>query len=134
MFPAMILAIAIVALVQFALYYWRALLTSVASLPVSPQVFHAAEVDASELRGADFQRLAGLYELTPQLKRGASGLGLVSLYFTVVRKIEILFGQLSPVVLHCAEREMILCARYAAVQIDRKLQANLAQAASIRAC
>jgi len=32
------------------------------------------------------------------------------------------------------ERERVLCARYAAVQIDRRLQANLALAASIRSC
>jgi len=29
---------------------------------------------------------------------------------------------------------MALCARYAAVQIERRLQENLAQAASIRSC
>jgi hypothetical protein len=134
MFPAMILAIAIVALFQFAMYYWRAMLTGVASLPVSNQVFQAADVDETELRGSDFRRLAGLYELTPQLKRGATGLGLVSVYFTLVRKTEALFGNLSPAVLSWGEREMILCARYVAVQIDRRLQANLAQAASMRSC
>jgi hypothetical protein len=31
-----------------------------------------------------------------------------------------------------AERERMLCARIAAVQIDRRLEANLVQAASIR--
>jgi hypothetical protein len=134
MFPAMILSIAIVALFQFAMFYWRAMLTGVASLPVSHQVFQAADVDEGELRGSDFRRLAGLYELTPQLKRGGTGLGLVSVYFTALRKTEALFGKLSPAVLSWGEREMILCARYAAVQIDRRMQANLAQAASMRAC
>ena len=38
MFAAMIFAIAIVALFQFALYYWRAVLTGVASQTVSNQV------------------------------------------------------------------------------------------------
>jgi len=33
-----------------------------------------------------------------------------------------------------AESERVLCARYAAVQVDRRLQANLALAASIRSC
>jgi len=33
-----------------------------------------------------------------------------------------------------AERERVLCARYAAVQVDRRLQANLAMAAAIRSC
>ena len=130
MFAAMILAIAIVALFQFAIYYWRAVLTGVASLPVSSQVLEAAHAGEGELRGSDFRRLTSLYDLTPELQGGGSGLGLVSLYFAVVRKA----GKLSPALLNWGEREMALCARYAAVQIDRRLQANLEQAASVRSC
>jgi hypothetical protein len=33
-----------------------------------------------------------------------------------------------------SERERLVCARYAAVQVDRRLQANLALAASLRSC
>jgi hypothetical protein len=130
MFAAMILAIAIVALFQFAIYYWRAVLTGVASLPVSSQVLEAAHAGDGELRGEDFGRLASLYDLTPELQGRGSGLGLVSLYFAVVRNA----GKLSPAFLNWGEREMALCARYAAVQIDRRLQANLEQAASVRSC
>ena len=134
MFATLILAIAIVALFQFAMYYWRAMLTGVATQPVSSQVLQAAQVDEAELQGSDFRRLVSLYALTPELKRGGSGLGLVSLYFALVRKAEVLFGKLSPAVASWGEREMALCARYAAVQIERRLQANLAQAASMRSC
>jgi hypothetical protein len=134
MFAAMILAIAIVALFQFALYYWRAVLTGVAALPVSTRVLEAAQVEAPELRGADFAKLASLFDLTPELKGGDSGLGLVGMYFAAVREAEKLFGNLSPALMNWSEREMALCARYAAVQIDRRLQANLAQAASMRSC
>jgi hypothetical protein len=134
MFATMILAIAIVAMFQFAIYYWRAVLTGVASLPVSNQVLEAAHADEGELRGADFRRLVGLYDLTPELMSGGTGLGLVSLYFAVVRKADALFGKLSPAFMNWGEREMALCARYAAVQIDRRLQANLEQVVSIRSC
>lgn len=134
MFATMILAIAVAALFQFAMYYWRAVLTGVASLPVSNQVLEAAHLNEPELRGSDFRTLVSLYDLTPELKSGASGLGLVSLYYATVRKAEVLFGSLSPAVMSWGDREMALCARYAAVQIDRRLQANLAQAASIRSC
>ncbi len=54
MFAAMILAIAIVALFQFALYYWRAVLTGVASQAVSTRVLEAAQVAESGPCGADF--------------------------------------------------------------------------------
>jgi len=134
MFATMIFAIAIVALFQFALYYWRAVLTGVASQSVSNQVLEAAQVDESSLCGADFRKLASLHELTPELKSDHSGLGLVSAYYAAVSRLQTVFRRVSPTLANWGEREMTLCARYAAVQIDRRLQANLAQAASIRSC
>ena len=134
MFATMIFAIAIVALFQFALYYWRAVLTGVASQTVSNQVLEAAQVDESSLCGADFRKLASLHELTPELKSDHSGLGFVSAYYAAVSGLQTLFSRVSPTLANWGEREMTLCARYAAVQIDRRLQANLAQAASIRSC
>jgi hypothetical protein len=134
MFSAILLAIAVVACFQFALYYWRAVLTGVATQPISERVLSAAGLAEPELRGNDFEKLAGLHALTPELQTGHSSLGLVRSYYEVVRKVEQLFGSLSPAVLSWSEQELALCARYAAVQIDRRLQSNLAQAASMRSC
>jgi hypothetical protein len=134
MFAAMIFAIAIVALFQFALYYWRAVLTEVASQAVSNRVLEAAQVAEPGLCGADFEKLATLHELTPELKSDHSGLGFVRVYYETIRGLQTFFGRLSPALANWGEHEMALCARYAAVQIERRLQANLAQAASIRSC
>jgi hypothetical protein len=134
MFSIMLLAIAIVALAQFALYYWRAVLTGVASQPVSSRVFEAAQVSEPLLQGADFVKLASLHALTPELEASNSGLGLVSAYYTLMSQVDALFGKLSPALMNWSERERVLCVRYAAVQIDRRLQSNLAQAASMRSC
>jgi hypothetical protein len=134
MFAAVLFTIAIVAVFQFAMFYWRSMLMGVASLPVSHEVLEAAHLEETELRGADFKALVGLYDLTPELKSGSSGLGMVRLYFAAVRKAETLLGTRSPGILNWGEREMALCARYAAVQIDRRLQANLVQAAAMRSC
>jgi hypothetical protein len=134
MFAIMIFAIAIVALFQFALYYWRAVLTGVASQTISNRVLEAAQVAESGPCGADFAKLASLHELTPELKRGDGGLGFVRIYYEAIHGLQTLFGGLSPAVANWGEREMALCARYAAVQIEHRLQANLAQAASIRSC
>jgi hypothetical protein len=134
MFATVILTIAIVAMLQFALYYWRAVISGVAALPVSGQVFEAAHVAEPELVGDDFERLAGLYALTPELKKGGSGLGLVAAYYQVVHRAGQFLGSLSPAIKNWTERERVLCARFAAVQIDRRLQSNLAQVASIRSC
>ena len=134
MFATMIFAIAIVALFQFALYYWRAVLTGVASQTVSNQVLEAAQIAESSLCGADFRKLASLHELTPELKSDHSGLGFVRAYYAAVHGLQSFFGSMSPAIANWGDREMTLCARYAAVQIERRLQANLAQAASIRSC
>jgi hypothetical protein len=134
MFAAMLFAIAIVALFQFALYYWRAVLTGVASQPVSNRVLEAAQVAEPGLCGADFERLASLHELTPELQNDHSSLSMVRPYYAAIHCVQSLLGRFSPAFANWGEQEMALCSRYAAVQIERRLQANLEQAASIRSC
>jgi len=134
MFSAMLFAIAIVALAQFAIYYWRAVLSGVASQPISSRVLDAVQVDETGLRGADFEKLATLLDLTPELESSSDGLGFVPAYYKIVGKIGDLFGRFSPALSSWSEQERVLCARYAAVQIEHRLEANLAQAASIRSC
>jgi hypothetical protein len=133
MFSAMLLTISVVALSQFALYYWRAVLAGVAAQPVSGRVLEAARVADGELCGRDFRVLAELHDLTPDLQSGPGGLGLVRLYYKFVEAISQVAGRL-PSVTEWADRERMICARYAAVQIDRRMQANLAMAAAIRSC
>jgi hypothetical protein len=134
MFAAMIFTIAILALCQFALFYWRAVVSGVASLPVSDRVLEAAHLESGEFCGADFERLASLHGMTPELEGGDSNLGLVGMYYRVVQSLGAAFGKVSPAVGSWSERESVLCAHYAAVQIERRLQSNLVQAAAIRSC
>jgi hypothetical protein len=137
MFATMLFTIAIVALLQFALYYWRAVVAGVASQPVSDRVLAAAQIEEGEFQGSDFEKLASLLNLTPELKSGdsgKSGLGLVRAYYQLTENMSAAFGKMSPAVASWSAREQVLCARYAAVQVERRLQSNLAQAASMRAC
>jgi hypothetical protein len=134
MFAFMLFAISIVALSQFALYYWRAVLSGVAAQPVSDRVLSAAHVENGRVSGRDFQTLAGLHELTPDLHPGRSGLALVRLYHAIVESLDSFAGSHMPSLAAWSERERAVCARYAAVQIDRRLEANLALAASLRSC
>ena len=134
MFAAMLLAISIVALSQFALYYWRAVLAGVAAQPVSDRVLAAASLDSTRMSGQDFEKLAGLHELTPELGAGGGGLTLVRAYCKMIDGLKYLAGNhLNELAAWC-DRERGICARYAAVQIDRRLQANLALAAALRSC
>ena len=134
MFSAMLLTISIVALSQFALYYWRAILAGVAAQPVSDRVLVAAQVENGRLLPKHFQTLAGLHDLTPDLYPNRSGLRLVRVYYGVIEGLDALLGKRIPAFAAWSESERIICARYAAVQVDRRLQANLDLAASLRSC
>jgi hypothetical protein len=134
MFSAMLFAISIVALAQFALYYWRAVLAGVAAQPVSDRVLAAARVENGRVTQQHFGTLAGLHDLTPDLYPNRGGLGLVRIYYRVVEALDALAGARIPAVAAWSIRERVICARYAAVQVDRRLQANLELAASLRSC
>jgi hypothetical protein len=134
MYSAMLLAISIVALSQFAIYYWRAILAGVAAQPVSDRVLVAAQVENGRFTPQDFQTLAGLHDLTPDLYPNGSGLVLVRLYYRVIESLDALLAAKVPAFAVWSERERVICARYAAVQVDRRLQANLDLAASLRSC
>jgi hypothetical protein len=134
MFAAMLFAISIVALTQFGLYYWRAVLAAVAGQPVSDSVLAAARVENGRVTGSDFETLVGLHELTPDLQPNQGGLGFVRLYYRIVDGMSAMAGRRMPAVAAWCDLELAVCARYAAVQIDRRLQSNLELAASLRSC
>jgi hypothetical protein len=130
----MLLAISIVALSQFALYYWRAVLAGVAAQPVSDRVLAAAHIENGRLTPQHFQTLAGLHDLTPNLNPNRGGLGLVRVYYRFIESLDAVLGKRIPALALWSERERSICARYAAVLVDRRLQANLDLAASLRSC
>jgi hypothetical protein len=130
----MLLTLSIVALSQFAIYYWRAVLAGVASQPVSERVLKAAHVENGRFKAGDFAALAGLHDLTPELYANRGGLALVRLYYRAVELLGTAAGARVPALAAWSDRERVICARFAAVQIDRRLQANLALAASLRSC
>jgi len=134
MFAAMLFAISIVALSQFAAYYWRAMLAGEAAHPISERVLVAAGAENGQLTGENFQTLLSLHDVTPELSSAKGGLRSVRLYYAFVNAIGNLAGTRLPAIAAWSEREAAVCARYAAVQIDRRWQANLELAASLRSC
>jgi hypothetical protein len=134
MFAAMLFAISIVALTQFATFYWRAVLAGAASQPVSESVLESANIEGGRLSAQHFPILLELHALTQDLNPAPSGLRMVKAYFHVVQTAGRTLGRLFPDFAAWSDREGTICARYAAVQIDRRMQANLALAASIRSC
>jgi hypothetical protein len=134
MFGAMLFAISVVALSQFGLYYWRAVLAAVAGQPVSDNVLAAASIANGRVTARDFQTLAGLHDLTLDLNPRSNGLGLVRLYYRVVDGMAVVAGKRMPALAAWCDQELTTCARYAAVQIECRLRSNLELAASMRSC
>ncbi|HEX4537603.1 MAG TPA: hypothetical protein VH140_11685 [Candidatus Acidoferrum sp.] len=134
MFAAMLFAISAVAISQFGMYYWRAVLASVASQPVSESVLAAISAENRPLEAADFVQFAGLHALTPDLTPRGRGLAMVRFYYGLTRALNMMVGVRVPAVAQWIEQEGTICARYAAVQIDHRLQANLELAAALRSC
>ena len=134
MLAAMLFAISIVALTQFAAYYWRAMLTGTATQPISERMLAAVGAQNGQLTGENFAALLGIHALTPELSSGGNGLGPVRVYYRLIDTISSLVGNSMPAVGAWSQRELAVCARYAAVQIDRRLQANLQLAESLRSC
>jgi hypothetical protein len=134
MFAAMLFAISIVALAQFALHYWRAVVAGIAGQPLSERILSAAGVTTEAVTGQDFNVFVGLHDLTPQLNPGGNNIGFVRAYYRVIETVKQFANVRMPSIAAWAETELATCARYAAVQIERRLQANLEQAAAIRSC
>jgi hypothetical protein len=95
-------------------------------------VLEAAQVQEESLCGNDFEKFASLLNLTPELKESKGGLGMVKAYYSVVQRAEAVFASFSPMMAGWAEKERTLCARIATIHIDRRLESNMMQAASIR--
>jgi hypothetical protein len=134
MVAAILLAISAAALGQFALYYWRSVVASVAAQPLSDRVRVAAHLAGPSVGAADFQAVLSLHDVTPGLKEDSHGLRVVRAYYDVVELIGRLAKLGFPVLAAWSEREMTTCSRYVAVLVDRRLERNLACAAEIRSC
>jgi hypothetical protein len=134
MFAAMLFAISTVAITQFGLYYCRAVLASVASQPVSESVLAAISAENRPLQAADFVQFAGLHAMTPDLTPRGRGLAMVRFYYGLTRALNMMVGVRVPAVAQWIEQEGTICARYAAVQIDHRLQANMELVAALRSC
>src|SRR5260221_12610764 len=109
MFSAMLLVISILALSQFALYYWRSIVSGIAAQPVSGRVLEAAHVTGGSVTAQDFETFAGLHDLTPDLQPNARSLTPVPRNVRGVEGLESPFGSAIPAVAGWAQRERSVC-------------------------
>ena len=123
---ALIFVISLAAMIQFAVFTWRAGLLRVAS--EAPET-----TPLNSLQISDFGKMAAYQQLCPELAGGeASKLRSVRLYYAFLQFLTSLSGSLFPADSGWTHREMALCARYASVVLSQRLERNQAQMAEVR--
>ncbi len=121
---ALIFVLAMAALGQFTLFYWRALLATTAAQPLSTAVREAAALDDREVVAGDFPALLTLCEVCPSLDRRIERLGAVRLYYRALD----LAGRILPALASWTSAEQATCSRYVAVVLDQRMLANASYA------
>jgi len=71
---------------QFALYYWRAVFTGMASLPISSACWKRRRCGRNPCAETTLTKFASLLTLTPELKESKGGLGMVRAYYACGQK------------------------------------------------
>jgi hypothetical protein len=132
MTAVLILAFSVVALVQFSISQWRMIWLTTANQPLSDSLHVATGIDAETIGPNDFDKLLGLCELSPRLKKGAPWLHEVRGYYRMVEMLEVVCRSIQPVISAWASREMKTCSRYVAVLLDQNLSLELDEHAALR--
>jgi hypothetical protein len=123
MIAALIFVISVAALAQFGLFSWRAAFLLVASREVSAETRAAMGASAAAVAEGDFSGAAKWLDVSPNLAGHDRRLWTVSLYFLALRAISAASRILTPAA-DWSQREMVSCARYAAVVVEERLQRN----------
>jgi hypothetical protein len=134
---AFILVICSAAMVQFAVFGWRAgLLRTIATEPIGDQAEITAEVSRNLLNGKDFAEVASLQGLCPDLRNGRVKLRSVRVYYSFLKAMN---GLGDFIVAPGADgfggwtnREMALCTQYTAAVLAQRLRSNQELAAEVR--
>lgn len=133
MTAAFILALSILALIQFAVSQWRMIWLTTANQPLSDSLRVAAGIDAEAIGPNDFGKLLGICdEISPSLQKATPWLREVKGYYSVVAKLERACRSIQPAVAGWAASEMKICSRYVAVILDQNLSLDLDQRAAVR--
>jgi hypothetical protein len=134
---AFILVISTAAMVQFAVFTWRAGLLRVASEPIRDQAGTSEEASRNMLNVKDFNAVLARQDLCPDMETGsAPSLRPVRIYYRLLCMLHGL-GNLvvspgAPGFGGWTQREMALCTRYTAVILSHRVQSNQALAAEVR--
>ena len=131
MIAALIFVISMAAIIQFAIFSWRAVLLASSTEPLSAVMNSALDPITGNLSGRDFRAVSALNQICPDLNPKSRDLGHVQLYFRVLNFLNAVSRAILPACSHWSQREMAACTHYAAVIVDHRLQQNRALLADI---
>jgi hypothetical protein len=118
------------AMIQFAVFSWRAHLLKATAHPA-----HSPALDqlANLMQSKDFDNVAALQELCPRLGREpAEGLRAVNAYYQILQLAARLGEAIFPAAaMGWTQREMALCTSYSTMVLSKRLERNRAFLAEI---
>lgn len=121
MTAAVILAVSLIALLQFFMSYCRSVVAAYGGLPLSEQVRDLVGIHGRNLGGEEFEHLLQLASLCPDDGVDGREIMAVRTYFRMLRAFHAASRQLFPSLASVLERELSACSRFAAVALDRRI-------------
>jgi hypothetical protein len=132
---AFMLVISVAAMVQFAVFTWRAGLLRVAATPLPGESAQIACVSDNLLNQNDFADASTIQAICPDLSEAsAESLAPVRLYHSFLEALQAVGNAIVPSseMMGWTQREMALCTRYSNVVLSRRLQHNQRAADQLR--
>jgi hypothetical protein len=127
MIAGLILFLSLAVLAEFSIAHWRSMWLAVAAQPLSVSLTAATGIAEGAIGADDFDRLVSTsQQLCPAGAEGGAWLKQVRIYYRAVRALDAISSAKLPALSAWTKRELVLCSRYAAVVLDRRINANLA--------
>jgi hypothetical protein len=120
MMAAVIFVFALIALLQFFIYYCRSLIAAFQGVELSEQTRELTGIEDHFVSGDEFGSLLQLARMCPELDNDGREIGAVRVYYSLLR----FFGPLMPWADNWTKRERANCAYFAAVALDRRITRN----------
>jgi len=121
MMAAALLFVALAALLEFFVFYCRALLDSYSTIELSPQAREVTGIENRTARGDEFKRLLQIAKMCLEPKGDKARCRSVGAYYGMLNLLRALSGAVAPRVADWTERERARCAYFAAVMVDRRI-------------
>jgi len=125
---AFILVISVAALMQFAMFAWRASLLRTVSEQYVNEADASFQPFPNLLSSTSFAEIKAVYrDLCPELEASpATNLRAVSIYYAVMSFVSRVGSSiLPPESFSWTQREMALCTQYATVRLSQRLERNM---------